>query len=110
MVCQTPCINKGFLVEDDNVGKDGESSWHIKTDGVNLQELFNYVDVLDLTKAYTNDIHEMANTYGIEAAYQTIIKVRWWENFRSVKIYYLDKLCCCKILYLVETWKYLIKK
>ena len=83
MVCATTHINKGFLVEDDNpLDKDGERSWHLKTDGVNLQELWNHADVLDLTKAYTNDIHAMAETYGIEAAYQAIIRVRMgWVLF-----------------------------
>jgi len=33
--------------------------------------------MLDLPRLYTNDIHAMARVYGIEAAYQAIIKVRW---------------------------------
>ena len=32
-------------------------------------------NVLDLTEAYTNDIHAMAGVYGIDAAYHAIIKV-----------------------------------
>lgn len=40
-----------------------------------VQVLWQYADVLDLRKAYTNNIHAMANTYGIEAAVKTIIKV-----------------------------------
>ena len=39
------------------------------------QELHNYDKVLDLSKIYTNDIHAMANTYGIEAAASVIVKV-----------------------------------
>ena len=40
-----------------------------------VQVLWQYADVLDLRKAYTNNIHAMASTYGIEAAVKTIIKV-----------------------------------
>ena len=40
-----------------------------------VQVLWQYPNILDLRKAYTNNIHAMANTYGIEAAVKTIIKV-----------------------------------
>ena len=40
-----------------------------------LQVLWQYADILDLKKTYTNNIHAMANTYGIEAAGKAIIKV-----------------------------------
>ena len=38
--------------------------------------MYNYQDVLDLNKLYSNDIHAIAKTYGIEAAARVIIKVR----------------------------------
>ncbi len=77
VIHETPRINKGYLVQEEG-GKPGnaEEVWHVKTDGVNLQELWNHEDVLDLTRAYTNDIHAMVDVYGIEAAYQAIIKVK----------------------------------
>ena len=37
--------------------------------------MWNYPDVLDLNRIYTNDIHGIANTYGIEAASRVIAKV-----------------------------------
>ena len=40
-----------------------------------LQELYKYQEVLDLNRLYSNSIHVMANTYGIEAACKVIIKV-----------------------------------
>ena len=40
-----------------------------------LQVLWQYADILDLRRLYTNHIHAMATTYGIEAAVKTIIKV-----------------------------------
>lgn len=40
-----------------------------------FEAAWQYEDVLDLTKIYTNDIHAMANTYGIEAAAKVIKQV-----------------------------------
>lgn len=42
-----------------------------------LQEIFLYADILDLNRLYSNDIHAIANMYGIEAANKVIIKVRF---------------------------------
>lgn len=36
--------------------------------------MFKYDDVLDLNRLYTNDIHTVAMTYGIEAATRVIVK------------------------------------
>ncbi|XP_021113862.1 DNA-directed RNA polymerase I subunit RPA1 isoform X4 [Heterocephalus glaber] len=46
----------------------------LNTEGINLPELFKYSEVLDLRRLYSNDIHAMANTYGIEAALRVIEK------------------------------------
>ena len=73
MVWETPHINKGFLSESTLPGEEG--LWRLKTEGVNLQELWQHSQVVDLSKVYTNNIHAMANTYGIEAACKAIIKV-----------------------------------
>ncbi|XP_059057575.1 DNA-directed RNA polymerase I subunit RPA1 [Achroia grisella] len=48
--------------------------WYIKTEGINILQMFKYNDLLDLNKLYSNDIHAIANTYGIEAANKVIIK------------------------------------
>ena len=39
------------------------------------QAVWRYPDVLAVDKLYTNDIHAVADTYGIEAAAQVIKKV-----------------------------------
>ena len=39
------------------------------------QELYKHPDTLDVNCLYTNDVHVMANQYGIETAYQVIISV-----------------------------------
>ncbi|KAL3272242.1 hypothetical protein HHI36_022725 [Cryptolaemus montrouzieri] len=46
----------------------------LRTDGINIIEMFKYNDLLDLNRLYTNDIHMMAETYGIEAAMKIIVK------------------------------------
>jgi len=37
--------------------------------------MYKYADILDLNRLYTNSIHTIAAHYGIEAAYQAVIKV-----------------------------------
>ena len=41
-----------------------------------LQEMYLHTDILDLNRLYSNDIHAIANMYGIEAANKVIIRVR----------------------------------
>ncbi|CAK1554227.1 unnamed protein product [Leptosia nina] len=47
---------------------------YLKTEGINIVQMFKYNDLLDLNRLYTNDVHAIANTYGIEAANKVIIK------------------------------------
>ncbi|XP_031567352.1 DNA-directed RNA polymerase I subunit RPA1-like [Actinia tenebrosa] len=67
VVYETPGIRRCFLVEE-------KDSSYLKTDGVNFQVAFRHHDILDVNKLYTNDIHAVANTYGIEAAARVIAK------------------------------------
>lgn len=46
----------------------------LKTDGINIVEMFKYENLLDLNSLYSNDIHGIAKTYGIEAAGRVIVK------------------------------------
>ncbi|XP_049872941.1 DNA-directed RNA polymerase I subunit RPA1 [Pectinophora gossypiella] len=47
---------------------------YLKTEGINIVQMSKYNHLLDLNKLYSNDIHAIANTYGIEAANKVIIK------------------------------------
>ncbi|CAL1300336.1 unnamed protein product [Larinioides sclopetarius] len=67
-----PNINDAILVENPNA-KEG-CNLMLKTDGVNFLEIFKYVNVLDINKVYSNNIHEISKIYGIEAAAQAIRK------------------------------------
>lgn len=65
---EVPGITRCFLSTD----KDGEI--HLKTEGINILEIYKYSDFLDISRLYSNDIHGMAERYGIEAAGRVIIK------------------------------------
>ncbi|KAH8327289.1 hypothetical protein KR074_009351 [Drosophila pseudoananassae] len=54
--------------------KGGNDEQLLKTDGINIGEMFQYNKILDLNRLYSNDIHAIARTYGIEAASQVIVK------------------------------------
>lgn len=47
---------------------------YLKTEGINIVEMFKYDDLLHIDKLYSNDVHAIARTYGIEAANKVIIK------------------------------------
>ncbi|XP_073710148.1 DNA-directed RNA polymerase I subunit RPA1 [Misgurnus anguillicaudatus] len=54
--------------------KEGSKELVLNTEGINMQELFRYSDILNLNRLYSNEIHAMANTYGIEVAQRVIEK------------------------------------
>jgi len=59
-------------VKNSVVVKEGDN-WVIKTLGSNLQKVLHMEEV-DATKTYSNNIHEIANVLGIEAARNVLIK------------------------------------
>lgn len=61
-------IDRAFLVKDMDAANRGGYNKMIKTEGVSFLSMVDYCDVLDLNRMYSNDIHAIANTYGIEAA------------------------------------------
>ena len=60
-------IKRAFVLED-----NGRKI--LKTDGINIEAMFHHGKVLDIMNLSCNNIHDMANYYGIEAANQTIIR------------------------------------
>ncbi|NXS53970.1 RPA1 polymerase, partial [Brachypteracias leptosomus] len=65
-------ITRCLLNESTN--EHGEKELILHTEGINLVELSKYSDILNLNRLYSNDIHAMANNYGIESALRVIIK------------------------------------
>ncbi|XP_059973000.1 DNA-directed RNA polymerase I subunit RPA1 [Mesoplodon densirostris] len=72
VVYATRGITRCLLNETTN--SKNEKELVLNTEGINLPELFKYAEVLDLRRLYSNDIHAMASTYGIEAALRVIEK------------------------------------
>nr|XP_042902443.1 DNA-directed RNA polymerase I subunit RPA1 isoform X2 [Parasteatoda tepidariorum] len=68
-----PNIKEAILVKNPDA-KDGGPKLMLKTSGVNFLEIFKHVDVLDINKIYSNNIHAIADIYGIEAASKVIHK------------------------------------
>lgn len=64
---ETPRIKKAFTFQN-----KGETI--LKTDGLNIVEMFKYDNILNLNKLYSNDIYNISQTYGIEAANKVIVR------------------------------------
>ncbi|XP_058505753.1 DNA-directed RNA polymerase I subunit RPA1 [Solea solea] len=54
--------------------KTGEKETVLNTEGINMHEMFKYSDILDINRLYSNEVHAMANTYGIEVGLKVIEK------------------------------------
>lgn len=65
---ETPCIKKAFTFQNSK----GETI--LKTDGLNIADMFKYDNILDLNRLYSNDIYNISQTYGIEAANRVIVR------------------------------------
>lgn len=72
VIHETNGIIRCLLNETTN--QNGEKEHMLNTEGINLHEMFTYSDSLNLKRLYTNDVHAMANTYGIEAALKVVQK------------------------------------
>ncbi|KAM4048816.1 DNA-directed RNA polymerase I subunit RPA1 [Anomaloglossus baeobatrachus] len=72
VIHETKGITRCLL--NDSTNQSGDKEQILNTEGINLQEMFKYSDILNLRRLYTNDIHAMANTYGIEAALRVVQK------------------------------------
>jgi DNA-directed RNA polymerase I subunit RPA1 len=66
-------IERAFLVKDNEAAKRNATFCKLlKTEGVSLLDVVAFDYIFDINRIYTNDIHAIANTYGIEAAAQAI--------------------------------------
>ncbi|KAI2811349.1 DNA-directed RNA polymerase I subunit RPA1 [Blomia tropicalis] len=68
-------LDRVFLVKDNEAAKrDAKFAYLIKTENVSLAHVVEYEQLLDLRRIYTNDMHAIARTYGIEAARAALIR------------------------------------
>ncbi|CAL8145005.1 unnamed protein product [Orchesella dallaii] len=64
---QIPNISRAFVV------RNGDELF-MKTEGINILAMASYRHLLDLDRLHCNNIHTMAERYGIEAASRVIVK------------------------------------
>ncbi|KAG1935581.1 DNA-directed RNA polymerase I subunit RPA1 [Pimephales promelas] len=72
VIMETKGISRCLLNEVTT--KEGSKELVLNTEGINLHEMFNHADILDLNRLYSNEVHAIANTYGIEVALRVIEK------------------------------------
>lgn len=73
-------ISRAFLI------KNEKDETVLTTEGANIEAMFAFESILDLSKLHCNNIHDMARYYGIEAANKTIVK----EIVNVFKVYGID--------------------
>lgn len=67
VIHQTPNISRAFVTRTG-------SSMSMKTEGINILAMAQFRHLLDLDRLHCNNIHVMAERYGIEAASRVIVK------------------------------------
>ncbi|XP_057783814.1 DNA-directed RNA polymerase I subunit 1 [Salvia miltiorrhiza] len=70
-------------------GADDALYWAMKASGVDFKSLWEMHEDLDLSRLYSNNVHAVLNTYGVEAARATLIReVKQVFDIYGVKIDY----------------------
>ncbi|KAM3613299.1 uncharacterized protein V6R79_023616 [Siganus canaliculatus] len=72
VIVETRGLTRCLLSE--NTTKTGEKETILNTEGINMHEMFKHADILDINRLYSNEVHTMASTYGIEVALKVIEK------------------------------------
>ncbi|XP_061690930.1 DNA-directed RNA polymerase I subunit RPA1 [Syngnathoides biaculeatus] len=72
IIMETRGLTRCLLSE--TTTKTGGKEMVLNTEGINMHEMFEHSDILDVNRLYSNDVHAMANTYGIEVALKVIEK------------------------------------
>ncbi|XP_034038228.1 DNA-directed RNA polymerase I subunit RPA1 isoform X2 [Thalassophryne amazonica] len=72
VIMETKGLTRCLLSE--TVTKTGAKETVLNTEGINIHQMFRHSDVLDVNRLYSNEVHAMANTYGIEVALKVIEK------------------------------------
>ncbi|XP_043198844.1 DNA-directed RNA polymerase I subunit RPA1-like isoform X2 [Amphibalanus amphitrite] len=68
VIREVPRISRVFVMDDERKGL------RLCTEGINMTYMARFSELLDLNRMYCNDLHSMADTYGIEAASRAIVK------------------------------------
>ncbi|KAF1326351.1 DNA-directed RNA polymerase i subunit rpa1, partial [Globisporangium splendens] len=73
LVQHCPGISRCYLINQ-RIGDAQEETPCIQTEGLNFQEIWAFDDILDVNQLATNDIYQVLQTYGVEAARASISK------------------------------------
>ncbi|XP_073157128.1 DNA-directed RNA polymerase I subunit 1 [Henckelia pumila] len=80
---------KGEFESPQTDGEDAAAYWAVKAFGVDFKSFWKMQEDLDTSRVYSNNIHAMLQTYGVEAARATIIReVKQVFDIYGVKIDY----------------------
>ena len=73
-------IRRVVVVEKDN-------QLMLRTEGVNILKIYAHENLLDINRLYTNNIHQVAEKYGIEAAQRSVIReIRAVQSAYDIKV------------------------
>ncbi|KAM9850131.1 DNA-directed RNA polymerase I subunit RPA1 [Aulostomus maculatus] len=72
VIMETKGLTRCLLSE--TTTRAGERETILNTEGINMHEMFQHSDILDINRLYSNEVHVMASTYGIEVALKVIEK------------------------------------
>ncbi|KAM9833161.1 DNA-directed RNA polymerase I subunit RPA1 isoform 2-T2 [Syngnathus typhle] len=72
IIVETKGLTRCLLNE--TTTKTGEKLTVLNTEGINMHRIFEHSDILDVNRLYSNEVHAMAQTYGIEVAFKVIEK------------------------------------
>ncbi|CAH0486361.1 unnamed protein product [Peronospora farinosa] len=73
LVQYCPGISRCYLINQ-RIGESQEEKPCVQTEGLNFQEIWGFDDILDVNNLATNDIYQVLQTYGVEAARASISK------------------------------------
>ncbi|CAI5745598.1 unnamed protein product [Peronospora destructor] len=73
LVQYCPGISRCYLMNQ-RIGELQEEKPCVQTEGLNFQEIWGFDDILDVNNLATNDIYQVLQTYGVEAARASISK------------------------------------
>ncbi|KAJ0407192.1 hypothetical protein ATCC90586_005281 [Pythium insidiosum] len=73
LVRHCPGISRCYLIQQ-RIGEKQEEKPCIQTEGLNFEEIWGFDELLDVNQLMTNDIYQVLQTYGVEAARASISK------------------------------------
>lgn len=71
IINQVPSISRAYLLPSES---ESDKTISIGTDGCNIKGMWDFSDIIDVNKIYSNDIAAILRTYGVEACRAAIMQ------------------------------------